>query len=100
MKYYLGNGLAPADRLAVTFELMFDLAFVRRHFRPIELANTVDTYKGRGVDFDTMLYAQSKAGSAFTAEVSDQPMVHPQQVICQFTQLMQTNTLTPGSTTC
>ncbi len=97
VKYYLGNGLTPADKLAVTFELMFDLAFVRRHFRPIELANTVDRYEGRGVDFDTMLYAQSRAGTAFTAEVSDGDMVHPQQVICQFTQLMQKNTLPPGN---
>ncbi|HEY8750458.1 MAG TPA: hypothetical protein VIM11_20910 [Tepidisphaeraceae bacterium] len=97
VKYYLGNGLHPSDALAVTFELMFDLAFVRSRFHPIELANTVNMYKGRGVDFDTMLYAQSKDGRAVMSAVTDDDMVHPQQVICQFTSLTQRNILPPGN---
>jgi hypothetical protein len=97
VKSYLGNGIHPTDQLAVTFELMFDLAFVRSRFLPIELANTVDIYKGRGVDFDTMLYAQSKGGTAMTSEVADDDMVHPQQVICQFTSLTQKGVLPPGN---
>jgi hypothetical protein len=96
VKNYLGNGIVPADGLAVTFELMFDLAFIRNRFQPIELANTVGMYKGRAVDFDIMLYAQSKAGTACTSEVAEDDMVHPQQVICQFTSLIQKGVLPPG----
>ena len=97
VKYYLGNGITPDDALAVTFELMVDLKFVRENFRPIELANTVDKFRGRAVDFDILLYAQSKAGTAFAIPLRDEGMVHPQQVICQFTSLMQKNTLPPGN---
>lgn len=86
---YIGNGVEFADCLRVTFELMFDLEFVRRTFRPIELANTIGWYKGRTVDFDIFLYAQSKAGEGFVLEVPEDDMVHPQQMISQFTDLME-----------
>jgi hypothetical protein len=89
VRNYIGNGINSEDGLVVTFELMFDVAFVRRTFRPVELVNIIDIYKGRSVDFDSLLYIQTKAGKSVILEIAEEDMVHPQQVICQFTDLTQ-----------
>ena len=84
VKYYQGNGLVPEDRLATTFELMFDAAQVREHHVPLDLFNQVTRYRGRRVDFDTFLHAQSTRGSVATLPIAEEDMVHPSQLICQF----------------
>lgn len=87
VRNYVGNGITASDGLLVTFEMLFDLEFVRRHFAPIDLFNKVGTYRGRRVEFDTFLYPQTKAGQGFILEIPESDMVHPSQVICQFEQL-------------
>ncbi len=84
VKYYEGNGLVPEDRLATTFELMFDAAAVRRSHAPLDLFNQVTRHRGRRVDFDTFLHAQSIRGSVATLPIAEEDMVHPSQLICQF----------------
>jgi hypothetical protein len=84
-RWYAGNGVIREDRLVATPELMFDAQFVRSRFRPIDLFNHVCKYNGRTVDFDTFLYAQSLAGRGEVEHIPEEWMVHPSQLICQFT---------------
>jgi hypothetical protein len=84
--YYSGNGVVEEDRLVKTFELAFDAEYVRRRFRPIDLFNHVTIYNGRTVDFDTTLHAQSIAGRKKVLPIDPEDMVHPSQLICQFTE--------------
>ncbi len=91
--YYRGNGVEPGDGLVTTFELMFDASFVRRAFRPIDLFNHVSRRNGRTIDYDTFLWAQSRAGQASVLLIDETDMVHPSQLICQFTELTQRNRL-------
>jgi len=95
VRYYEGAGVTADDKLAVTFELMFDAAFVRSRFRPIELFNHPTRFKGRRVEFDTFLSAQSQAGTASIHPIDEDSMVHPTQMICQFTDFMNRRNYTP-----
>ncbi|HEX7008614.1 MAG TPA: hypothetical protein VF184_01445, partial [Phycisphaeraceae bacterium] len=95
VRYYHGNGIQPQDRLAVTFELMFDARFVREHFEPIDLFNHVGEHRGRRVEYDTFLHAQHQAGYALELPVQPQDMVHPSQLFCQFTELKRKRIYTP-----
>ncbi|MBX3357078.1 MAG: hypothetical protein KF745_01490 [Phycisphaeraceae bacterium] len=87
VSFYQGNGVEPTDRLATTFELMFDAQFVRRQFKPIDLFNHITVHNGRSVDFDTLLYAQSRHGTSSVLPIDEEHMVHPSQMICQYTDL-------------
>jgi hypothetical protein len=84
VRYYEGNGVTTDDKLAVTFELMADAAFIRRRFRPVDLFNHVTMHRGRSVDFDTLLYAQSLDGRIALMDAAKQSMAHPSQLICHF----------------
>jgi hypothetical protein len=88
IRHYLGNGVESEDRLVTTFELMMDAAFVRERFRPIEIFNHVTRYRGRTVDFDTFLLAQARHGRTAVVPIDEEDMVHPSQMICQFTDHM------------
>jgi hypothetical protein len=81
---YRGLGVVGDDLLVRTFELMFDAAFVREHFRPIDLFNRMGSLAGRLVEFDTFLYAQSRAGRRGVLAIDEEHMVHPSQMICQY----------------
>lgn len=95
VRYYSGNGVMDSDGLVTTFEMMFDCSFVRHHFRPIDLFNQVCRWRGRTVDFDTFLYAQSRLGRTEVMPLEEGDMVHPSQMICQFTELMNGRELNP-----
>jgi hypothetical protein len=86
---YEGNGVARADGLAATIELVIDARFVRRTFRPIEIFNHVAMYRGRRADFDTFLYAQTRAGRSESIPVGLDDLVHPSQMICQYAYMRQ-----------
>ena len=85
VRFYEGNGVVADDGLVTTFELILDAAFVRANFRPIDIFNHIAMHRGRSVDFDTFLYAESRRGTASVSEVHEEDMVHPSQMICQFT---------------
>ncbi len=87
-RWYSGGGVELEDRLVMTPELMFDAVHVRQHHRPIDLFNHVTVHDGRTVDFDTFLYAQSRGGKKSVLPLPEEDMVHPSQMICQFTHLM------------
>lgn len=88
-RFYDGNGVTPEDGFATTFELVFDAAHVRNTLRPIDLFSHVTRYKGRRVDLDTFLYAQSLGGTASVLPILEEDMVHPSQLICQFSDFLE-----------
>jgi hypothetical protein len=86
-RFYEGNGVLPEYQLAATYEFVFDVPFVRDHFRPIDLFNHVATRSGRSIDYDTFLWAQHQCGRASVLRIPEEDMVHPSQMICQFAEL-------------
>lgn len=88
VRHYFGNGIAPSDGLVTTFQLMLDVAHVRERHRPIDLFNHVGQFNGRWVEFDTFLYAQSRGGTKSVLDIPESDMVHPSQMICQYTDFM------------
>ncbi len=87
IRYYEGNGVTADMELCTTFEMMLDVQFVRNKFKPIDAFNHVTTHRGQTVDFDTFLYCQAMGGTKLVLPIPEPDMVHPSQVICQFTDL-------------
>jgi hypothetical protein len=87
IRWYEGNGVERDDRLCYIVEMMLDAQFLRRRFKPLDLFNHVCRYKGRSVDFDTLLYPQSVSGGTEVMPMEMTRWVHPSQVISQFTYL-------------
>jgi hypothetical protein len=84
VRFYNGGGVVPDDGLVTTFELILDAESVRRELAPIDAFNHVVRHGGRRLDLDTFLYAQTRVRGASVAPVSEEDMVHPSQMICQF----------------
>lgn len=98
VRYYRGNGVEEDDQLVTTFEMIFDVGFVRDRFRSLDLFNHVCVHRGRSVDFDTFLLAQSRDGNGSVDAIDALDMVHPSQMICQFVELTERSlTLAPAS---
>jgi hypothetical protein len=87
MDRFAFNGFTEADNLMASNEMMLDAAFVRAHFAPIDLFSHAGLYRGRRVCFDLTLHAQSRAGRGGHMGYRVMEMVHPNQMICQFTAL-------------
>lgn len=87
IRWYEGNGVRREDQLCYIVEMMLDAQFLRKRFKPLDLFNHVGTYKGRSVDFDTLLYPQCVAGGTKILPLEMTRWVHPSQVISQFTYL-------------
>ena len=86
-RWYQGSGIEQSDQIAFIVELMLDAAFLRDRFRPIDLFNNITMYNTKTVDLDTLLYPQVVAGRRSVLPLSEEDMVHPSQVISQFTYL-------------
>ena len=84
VRWYEGNGVLPEHRLTTTFQMIFDVEFVRTHFKPIDLFNHITMYQGRSVDFDTFLLAESRVGKPDMIPMDEGDVVHPSQMICQW----------------
>lgn len=94
---YQGNGVEREDGLVTTFEMVLDIAAVRERLRPIELFNRITTYRGRTVEFDITLEAQASGqlGAARAMDIAEEEMVHPSQVVHQFTELTHNRDYVP-----
>jgi hypothetical protein len=97
VRFYDGNCVMPEDGLATTFELVFDAAHVRNTLRPLHLFSHVRRYKGRRVDLDTFLHAQTLGGTSSALPIVEEDMVHPSQLICQFSDFLQGRRSIPRS---
>jgi hypothetical protein len=90
--WYTSSGFREEDRLATTFELVIDAEFVRGRFRPIDAFNDNGVMPGgdspRYMDFDTFLMMQRRAGRSEVEPIDEGAMVHPSQLICQYTDLV------------
>ncbi len=85
IRWYKGNGIEPEDHLATTFEMVLDAQVMRAKTRPIDGFNDIRKYKGRSVDLDTFLGSQIIVGQSGQAPINEGDMVHPSQLICQYT---------------
>lgn len=88
IRWYKGNGIEPEDELTTTFEMVLDAQAVRARTRPIDGFNDIRTHNGRTVDLDTFLGSQIILGSSGQAPIDEGDMVHPSQMICQYTDLI------------
>ena len=85
--WYIGNGNEAEDRLCFPVEMFVDVAFLRSEFRPVDMFNHVCLWNGRTVDFDVMLYPQTR-GRRSLLPMPGEDMVHPGQVISQYVFLL------------
>lgn len=81
--WYVGNGNEPEDEMCFPVEMFVDVAFLRERFKPVHMFNHVQMWNGRTVDFDVMLYPQTR-GKRSLLPMADEEMVHPGQVISQY----------------
>ena len=88
IRWYHGNGFLDTDRLTTTFEMVMDAARVRAESEPHQAFNRSDTLGGRSVEYDTFLYTQRRLGNAAEAPIGPDDVVHPSQMICQYTDLL------------
>lgn len=82
---YQGNGITREMNLVTTFELVLDAEWVRSNAEPHEGFNQIAVIDGRYVDFDTWLAVQHRAPVRTIEPVGSESLVHPSQLICQFT---------------
>lgn len=87
-RYEGTNGVTGDMGLVTTFELVLDAAYVRSRFRPFDLFNKLALVDGRVVDYDTMLYAQSRSPRRVVRPIDEAHLVHPSQLICHYTDLI------------
>lgn len=85
VRFYNGNGVTPEMKLVTTFEMVIDIDWLRSSARPIEGFNQIRMVGGRYVDFDTWLEVQRRATLRQVEPVEPDALVHPSQLICQFT---------------
>ncbi len=88
IRWYRGNGIEHADELTTTFEMVMDAARVREATEPYQAFNRIDMFKGKSVEFDTFLYTQSLLNESDQAPIDETDVVHPSQMICQYTDLL------------
>ena len=88
IRWYKGNGIEPADKLTTTFEMVLDAQVMRAKTKPIHGFNTIRKLGTRACDFDTFLYSQLLVGSSGEAPIDEGDMVHPSQMICQYTDMV------------
>jgi hypothetical protein len=95
---YRGNGVTEQMNLARTPELVVDAHYLRERFRPIDLFNKLSLVDGRVVDFDTLLYVQTKAGRCAVRAIDEANLIHPSQVICNYTDFVSGRASFEGAT--
>ncbi len=81
--WYIGNGNEAEDEMCFPVEMFVDVAFLRREFDPVDMFNHVCLWNGRTVDFDVMLWPQTRGKRSLLA-MPGEDMVHPGQVISQY----------------
>jgi hypothetical protein len=84
-RWYQGNGVDASMQLAVTFELVLDAQHLRSRFDAFDGFNHVALVDGTYIDFDTFLYIQSRSDTRTVDVLPESDLVHPSQMICQFT---------------
>lgn len=85
MRRYAGNGVVADMNLVTTFEMVLDAVWLRSNAKPFQGFNQIRLVNGRYVDFDTWLDVQRRAPIRRVEPISDSALVHPSQLICQFT---------------
>lgn len=82
---YTRNGVSKKMGLATTFQLVIDAEYLRNKFKPRDGFNRVGLIESKYIDFDTFLYMQWVSASTSIEPIDESQLVHPTQMICQFT---------------
>lgn len=96
-KWYNCNGLTPEMNIPIIVEMFLDAEHLRKNFKPIDLFNKVAIFKGIMLDFDTLLYPEAYSSRRSVVPINEDEMVHPSQVISQFTYLANNKNYIPPS---
>lgn len=97
IRWYKGNGIVAEDQLAYIVEMAFDAEFLRRECRPLDLFNVIGRLDDRTVDFDTLLYPQTRTPRRSVEHIDEEEMVHPSQVVSQYTMLNRRDYVPPAA---
>lgn len=93
IRRYEGNGVCGEMELVATFELAIDTEYIRSTYSPYDLFNKLRVVDNRIVDFDTMLFAQWCSPRRALREIDESQLVHPSQLICQYTEFVAGRTI-------
>jgi hypothetical protein len=85
IRHYAGNGVHSGMNLVTTFEMVLDASWLRENVNPFEGFNQVRLVDGHYVDFDTWLDVQRRAPNRAVEPIAETSLIHPSQLICQFT---------------
>jgi len=88
MQHFAFNGFTAEDGLLVSNQLMFDAVHVRSMHKPLDFFVKRGRLNRRPVYFDLTLYAQLFTDRRALLPLRSLEMVHPSQMICQFTALL------------
>lgn len=86
---YIGDIFTPEDGLVRTFEMMIDIQRLRKEFVPYDAFNKVKLVNGKVVVYDTFLNIESQVGNCRLEFADDDQLVHPAQLICQYTDFLK-----------
>lgn len=84
-RLYAGCGVQADMGLVTTFEMVLDAQWLRSRSVPYDGFNKVRVVDGRSVDFDTFLSVQRLASRRRVEPLAEHQLVHPSQLVCQFT---------------
>jgi hypothetical protein len=87
IRLYKGNNIEDEMQLVTTFEMAFDVAYLREHFKPFDLFNKHRIVGNRVVNFDTMLWVQWRSPRRAVRPIHETDLVHPSQLISQYVDL-------------
>jgi hypothetical protein len=93
--WYNANGINPEMEICVIVEMFIDAQHLRSRFKPIDVFNRIGVHRGVRLDFDTLLYPQVLSARRIVRKIGEGEMVHPSQVISQFTYLANSKNYIP-----
>lgn len=93
------NGFTSEDGLSASNGMMLDVDHLRANFKPMDCFVRFGSYRGQRRLFDLMLYPQTRSGTSIVESWRPLEIVHPNQMICQYTSLMRSARYATPATT-
>ena len=87
---YSGNGFVEADGFVATYEMLLDASVLREKAKAIDAFSRFGKRDGVWVDYDTFLSLEERLGSCSICPVEAEDLFHPSQLLCQYTDHLNT----------
>lgn len=91
-RQYVNHYFTPEHGLVRTFEMMVDIERLRKEFSPFDAFNKLKYENGETVVYDTFLDIQTQVGNCHLEHAGDDKLVHPSQLISQYTDFFKRRT--------